>query len=161
MAWRVVEDVSECALNDVQRCLRRVNGNLGAMLQIVRADVIEAEDVVGVPVRENDGVETLQIRSEHLLAEIRTGINHYSAARVLQQYRRAQAAVMRVGRVADGARAADRGHAHGCAGAEDGQPETWHGIQGLRPAFSRMALAAALVTSMKASFSLPMTSVRS
>jgi hypothetical protein len=94
-----------------------------------RAEVVHAEDVVGVVVRVEDGVEVGEVLADGLSVEVGAGVDEDVAGvagRIFEtdQYGRAGAAVGRVGKVgvgADGAGAAQRGNAHAGAAAEKGE----------------------------------------
>ena len=59
LACAAVERVLENALDDGEGGARNVNGNRGLLVIVEGANVVEAEDVVGVTVRVDDGVEAV------------------------------------------------------------------------------------------------------
>ena len=118
-----IENVREGALQGVECFLRGVDRERSLLLEIEGADVVEAEDVIGVAVGEENGVETLEAGAEGLVAEVGRGVDDHVAAGVRKKDGGAGAFVARIGGAADGAFAADGGHAHGGAGAEDGEAE--------------------------------------
>ena len=87
------------------------------MADVEGANVVEAEDVVGVAVGEQDGIEAVEADAEGLLAEVRRGVDHDVLSVAREQQGRAQAIVVRIFRGANGALASQGGHAHGGAGA--------------------------------------------
>ena len=101
-----------------------VEGDLGAEAE--RAEVIHAEDVVGVVVGVEDGVDTAEALAEGLRVEVGAGVDEDGVVVVLDTDGRAGAPVAWVaagidGGATDGAGATERGDAHGGAGAEEGE----------------------------------------
>ena len=119
----VVEDVSERPLQDVQSSLRAIHGNRGSLFQIVRPDIIEAEDVVRVRMGIENRVEPIDSRSHSLSAEVRGRVDHHVMAAVGEQNGWAGTLVMRIVRFANRAMAAERRNAHRGTGTENGQFE--------------------------------------
>src|SRR5260370_27846189 len=78
--WFVVENVGEEAPDDTERFFVAVNGYRRPLADIEGANVVKAEDVVGVAVRQQNGIEAFQPNAERLLAEVRRGINHHVPA---------------------------------------------------------------------------------
>ena len=101
-------------------------GPLYVSREEVPADVVEAEDVVGVAVGEEDGVEFGDAGAEGLVAEVGRGIDDDIAVVVAQPDGGAEAVVTRVGGGADVAIAADGRDADGGAGTEDGEGDETH-----------------------------------
>ena len=66
------------------------------MPKVERANVVEAEDVIGVAMRDEHSVEPLQSLSQGLLAEIRRGVNEDGLPRVLYEDGDAQTLVARI-----------------------------------------------------------------
>ncbi len=90
----------------------------------VRGDgpqVVEAEQVVGVVVREQHGVDDADALAEQLQAQLGRRVDEQIALRRADEDGAAIAVVARVGRAADGAVAADHGHADRGAGAEESE----------------------------------------
>ncbi len=71
----VGEDVFEDAADDGEGGFGAVYGDEAALAKVEGADVVEAEDVVGGGVGEEDGVEGADAGSKGLAAEIRRGID--------------------------------------------------------------------------------------
>jgi len=90
----------------LKRVFVAVDGQGGALPDVVRTNIIESQNVVGVTVGEKNGVETIQAGAHGLLAKIRSGVNYDVPAVAREKDGRAEAFVVRVGRTADAARAA-------------------------------------------------------
>ena len=87
------------------------------MTKVEWPNVVEAEDVICVAMRDKDRVEMLQIIAQCLLTKVCGGVNDDSLTGVFDQHRDTQAFVTRiVGRTCL-ARAGNRWDARGCAGA--------------------------------------------
>ncbi len=116
----VIEYIGEDAPDEAKRFFVAVDRQRRALTDIEGANVIKTEDVVGVAVREQNGVKAFQSNAEGLLAEVRRGINHDVLAAARDQYGRTQPLIVRIVRLAHAAGAAERGNTHGRAGAENG-----------------------------------------
>ena len=81
LALAIVEHVSENPFDDGEGGTRSVDRDAAALMVVERADVVEAEDVIGVPVRVNDGVQTRDAGPQHLGAEIGRGVDDDIAVR--------------------------------------------------------------------------------
>ncbi len=114
-----IEHIRKDAAEGVEGVGGSVDGDAGALEDVEGADVVEAEDVIGVGVGEEDGVDAADVVAEDLGAEVGGGVDEDVAAFVLDQDGRAEAVVVRIGGVADGAGAADGGDAGAGAGAQD------------------------------------------
>jgi len=64
--------------------------------QIERPDIVEAQDVICVPVRENYSIEPLQILPKRLRSKVGAGVNDYGLAGANQQDRRPRALVVHI-----------------------------------------------------------------
>jgi len=127
-----VEDVGEGAADYTESFLGTVNGHGGALTDVEGANVVEALNVIGVAVSEKNGFEAVEVRGEGLGAEIGGGVNDDVLAVAGEEDGGAQALVVRVGGLADGAVAADGGDSHGGAGAEDREVNGRRGHGGVR-----------------------------
>src|SRR5262245_61387882 len=78
--------------------------------------------MIGMRVGVKNRVEVADLLPDCLLPKIGSRINQNCVTGVLNQYRWPGATVARITRAANGAVAADGGHAHGRPAAEDGQP---------------------------------------
>ena len=87
--------------------------------EVEGAQVVEADDMVVVLVGQHDGLQSDDALPEHLLPEVRPGVNDHVAALVRQQQRGAQPLVTGVGGGAHFAVAADSGYALRGASAEE------------------------------------------
>lgn len=121
--FAIGEDVLEDAADDVEGVGAAVDGDVGLLPEIKGADIVEAEDVVGVAVSEENGVEFGDAGAEGLVAEVGGGVDDDFAAPVADPGGGAEAAVAGIGRGADGAIAGDGRDADAGAGAEDGEGE--------------------------------------
>ena len=72
-----------------------------ALREVEGADVVQARRMIFVVVREQDGVEVVNIRTQHLVAEVRSGIDQDGQAAVFDQRSGTQALIARVRRTAD------------------------------------------------------------
>ena len=113
------EDVAEDAAHAAHRRAAGVHGDGGALQRVEAAEVVEAQHVVGVAVREHDGVDAGDAARQRLLAEVGRDVDLQAEPFAAHVDAAAQARVPRVGRRADRARAADDRHAGGRAGAEN------------------------------------------
>src|SRR6266545_259739 len=104
-----------------------------AVAKVKRANVIESKDVVGVAMRHQDRVKTLQSIKQSLLAKVSRSVHDHSLPGMFDQHRHPQAFVPRIFRGAGFAIASDRRNTSGCAGAKEGQ---FHLDQELKNLFS-------------------------
>jgi len=116
-----VEYVGKGAAEDAESFLVGVNRQRSLLAEIVRANIIEAHNVIGVPVSQEDGVQAFDAGAQALLTKIRSGVNDYVLAIAREEQGRAQPVVMRILRTAHGAMACERGNAHRRAVAVTGQ----------------------------------------
>ena len=65
-----IENVIEGAAEDIESFSRRENRERGVLAHVERPNVVETENVIGVGVREEDGVEPLEADAKGLLAEV-------------------------------------------------------------------------------------------
>ncbi len=72
----VIEDVGKHAPDDAKCFFIAVDRQRRPLAYIEGADVVETENVVGVAVRQQNGVEAFESDAEGLLAEVWSGINH-------------------------------------------------------------------------------------
>src|SRR5437868_10777467 len=70
-----VEYVGKRAANYSEGFLVAVHGQRGLLTNVERANVVESENVIGVAVGQQNGVETLKSHAKGLLAKIRSGID--------------------------------------------------------------------------------------
>ena len=104
-----IEGVAEDAADDVEGLDGSV-GRDGHFLVVVEgAHVVEAQDVVGVGVGVEDGVDAGDAGAQGLGAEIGRGVDEDILAGVLHQHGGAEAVIARIGGGAGGAAAADGG----------------------------------------------------
>src|SRR5262249_41110095 len=87
---------------------------------IVRPYIIKSQNVVGVAVSEENGVETIQAGTQGLLAKVGSRVDDHVLAIAGKQHGRAQALVARIRRATNAARATERRDAHRRSGAENG-----------------------------------------
>jgi len=116
-----VKDVVEGAADDTEGFGGAVDGHGSALANVEGANVVEAEDVVGVAVGEENGFETIEAGGEGLGAEVGGGVNDDVLGIAGEEDGGTEALVVGIGGITDGAVAANRGNAHGGAGAEDGE----------------------------------------
>ena len=99
---------------------RRVDRDAALLPEIERPHIVQAHDVVGVRVGEDHGVQAVDAGAQSLRAEIGRGVDQHVAALVAHQDGGPQPVVARIGGSADGAMAADGGHAHAGARTQHG-----------------------------------------
>ena len=88
-----------------------MTGDWSTLDPVETADVVQAKDVIGVAVREEDGVDAFDSGGQHLLPEVRRGVDHdRGAARHVDVDGRPQPLVARIRRSAHLAGAADHRH---------------------------------------------------
>ena len=118
---RRVEDVAEGAPQVVGRRAHRRRRGIAPLLQHVEAaHFVQAHDVIGVAVREEDRVDARDAVRQRLLPQVGRGVDQDRRAVVdVDVDRRPQPRVARIGRPAHRARAADHRHAVRRAGAEE------------------------------------------
>src|SRR5882724_11296792 len=107
-----VEDVRKRAAQDVKCFGVRENRQRGFLAHVERANVVEAENEIGVGVREEDGVEPLKADAKGLLAKVRRCVNYDVLAIAREKQGRAETVVARIFRSANAAIAAERRDAH-------------------------------------------------
>ncbi len=119
LADPVFKDIGESADNYFHRRLCGVDRNLRALHKVERAQIIQAQDVVGVGVGVENGVDMLDAVMECLVAEIRTAIDENSFFAQAKENRRTQPFVPRIAGSTYFAAAADHGNAGAGSGAEN------------------------------------------
>src|ERR1019366_7318082 len=118
------ENIAEHTAQKIACSRRRIKGQLTRLVTIgQRPQVVDSEDVVGVSVRIEDGIEVRDLFAQRLLAKVRRAVDHDVAGIVLRitvadQHGRASAPVVRILRTADSAVAADGGNSHRRAAAQ-------------------------------------------
>lgn len=90
--WR--ENVSESAAENRERVFGGENRDCGVLLQVEWANIVEAENVVGVRVRVKDGVEMIDAGLQGLRAEIGCRVDDHVAAMIRKQDGGARATVV-------------------------------------------------------------------
>ena len=91
-----------------------------------RPQIVESQNVVGMAVGVQHGVQPRDPLPYGLFAEVRSAVDEDAMAVPFDHHRRPGAAVVRVGGVADRAAASDRGHAHRCPAAQHGHRSRLH-----------------------------------
>ena len=122
----LAEGVLEDALDDVGGFVVGVDGEIAVGVKAEGTEIVEAEDVVGVAVGVEHGVDAADALAQGLGVEVRAGVDEDGVLVVGEADGRAGAPVARIsvgrdGRGADRAVAAERGHAHRGAGAQKGE----------------------------------------
>ena len=120
------EGVFEDAFEGVGCGVVGVDGEIAFDVKAEGAEVVEAHDVVGVAVGVEDGVDAADVFADGLGVEVGAGVDEDGVAVVGEADGGPGAAVARIavrrdGGGADGAVAAERGHAHRGAAAEKGE----------------------------------------
>jgi len=127
-----VEDVGEGAADHTEGLLGAVDRHGGALANVEGANVVEALDVIGVAVGEQNGFQAIKARGEGLGTEVGGGVNDDVLAIAGEKDGGTQALVVRIGGLANGTVAADGGDSHGSAGAENGEMDGRWGHGGAR-----------------------------
>src|SRR5579863_9950384 len=118
---RLVENVLEDTPDVLHRRAVSVNGNRLALAKVEDANVIQTQQVIGVGVRKNDGVEPRHALAQRLLAEVGRRVDDHGSPVELEQHRRPGSLVVRVRRTANRAPAGNGGHTGRGSGAEESQ----------------------------------------
>jgi hypothetical protein len=124
VAVDLAEGVLKDALNGVGGGVVGEEGEAGWIAEGEGAKVVHAEDVVGMAVGVEDGVDGAEVFADGLGVEVLAGVDQDIMVVPGDEDGGARAAVGRgrvVGGGADGAVAAERGDAHGGAAAEKGE----------------------------------------
>jgi hypothetical protein len=74
--------------------------------------VVDAENMVGVGMGVEHGIDPRNILAHGLRVKIRSGVDEHDLAVILKHDGRPRPPVVRIARVANGAVASQRGHAH-------------------------------------------------
>ena len=104
---KAVKNVGKGAAQDGLRVVRGEDGHGKFLAHVKRTDVVEAENVVGVGVGEDQGVEAFEASAEGLGAEVGRGVDDDVAAGMGDEQGGASAVVAGVRRTADAALAAE------------------------------------------------------
>jgi hypothetical protein len=113
------EDVAEHGAKKFAGMWRGIERHpAGSVEKRQRAQVVDSENMVGVGVGVEHGIELSHVFAQRLFAKIGSAVDHHMASVVAEEDRRTGAAVARIGRTADGAVAADGGYPHRCAAAQ-------------------------------------------
>src|ERR1700690_411918 len=82
-----VENVAERAADEISRFRPRIQRELvGFVPKAERAQIIQAQDVIGVTVSVEDGVQFANVLADGLLTEVRRSIDEHSHATILHQH---------------------------------------------------------------------------
>lgn len=111
VSLRAVENVGKHAFDGGKRRPRYIDRNARSAVEVERADIVEAEDMVRVRMRIYDGVEPRSAGAEYLRAKVGGGVDDDIPIAVTDKNGRPQAGIPRIRRAAYRARAADGGHA--------------------------------------------------
>lgn len=112
------ENIFESSPNLLGHAWQGVNSNWPPGAKVKRANIVEADDVVVVFVREQNAGDVVCASAQHLLAQVGAGVYKYKGVVGSEQGSRAQAVVARVRGLAHLAVAPDDGDALRSAGAE-------------------------------------------
>ena len=96
-----VKDISEGTSEDAESIFVGINGQRGLLAQVIGANVVEAHNVIGVPVRQEDGVKAIYTCAQALLPEIGGRVNDDVLAIAGEEQRWAEPVVVRITRTAD------------------------------------------------------------
>src|ERR1700722_4224989 len=92
MSW--FKDVLKHIAQKVAGMRGGVKRHLAWLMQIrQRTQIVDAEDVIGVSMGIEHGIELLDIFAQRLLAKIRSGIDEHVPPGIAEQHRRTSAAV--------------------------------------------------------------------
>jgi hypothetical protein len=111
-AWLnvLIEDVGESGTELCRMLLRHQHGHRPAAAYGEDAQVVDAVDVVGVHMREEDRIHAIYPSGQELQAQLRWCINQEDAVILFDGQAVTRPAVTRIARRADPAGAADHGH---------------------------------------------------
>lgn len=102
-----------------------------------RPQVVQSEQVVGVVVRVQRGVDEAHVFADQLQPQFRRRVDEQVAPRRANEHGAAITVIVRIGRLTDGAVAADHGHPNRGAGAEEGKRTRFRHHALMRASFSR------------------------
>ena len=108
----MVEDVGKAAPDGGHGFGGGVNRDGAALPEIEGPNIVQAHEMVRVRMREEHGIEPVDPGAQRLRPEVGRGIDQNVTARVADQDGGPQAVVAGIGGAANGAVAADGGHAH-------------------------------------------------
>jgi hypothetical protein len=112
---RVVERCAQPLFDEVFA----VNWQLMAKVEVKHAHIVEAEDMVGVVVREGDGVSQANLLAQQLLTKVGRGVDEQVPVREADCHTAPSAVVLRITASTDLAAAADHRDADAGAGAQE------------------------------------------
>jgi len=124
-----VKDVGERAADDLKRFLRAVHRQRHILADVERANIIKAEDVIGMAVRKNNRIQAVETHAQRLLPKVWGRIDHHVLPVAGKQQGWPQSVVMRVVGSAHAAVAAERRNAHRRTGTENSHFD-WFGRHG-------------------------------
>jgi hypothetical protein len=127
VAVRFAEGVVEDAFDVVCGFVVGVDGQIAICVEAEGTQIVEAHDMVGVTVCVKDRIDTTNTLSQSLCMEVRAGIDEHGVTVVGETDGWPRAAIVRIGRGADRAVAAEGRHPHGGAGAQKGERRL-HGL---------------------------------
>jgi hypothetical protein len=102
-----VEDVRKDAADYAEGVFGGVDRDGAFLAKIVGTQIVEAQDMVGVAMREDHGVQAIDVCAEGLRAKVGAGVDDDVLAGAGEEERRAEALVAWIERFADGAAAAE------------------------------------------------------
>src|ERR1700730_2547127 len=117
---RFIEHIGKGATNHAKSFFRAVDRQRGFLANVEGANVVEAEDVVGMAVGEQNGVEAVETDAQGLLTKVGCGVDDDVWFVARKQQGRAKPIVVGVLRGADAAATRERRHAHRGARAKHG-----------------------------------------
>ena len=116
------EGVVEDFFDDARAGVIGVEGHVAVgVVEGERAQIVEAEDVIGVRMRIEDRIDVADVFAQGLLAEIGSGVDEDAVVCPLHGGGGARAPVAGIRRGANAAFASERRNAHGSAAAKDGE----------------------------------------
>ena len=158
------EAIAEGFLQTVAGQRIEIDVDAPPVVQGQHAKVIYAMGVVGMGVGVEDGLDTVDIGGEKLLAQVAAGVDQHSrglvaaGAKPFQQKGTSEAPVARFGRVAGPPDIADAGHAAGRAAAEYGGDDPLGGRHQASPVLANRRAKFAVVSAASWSKLIPRTS---
>ena len=108
-----VKDVRESPPQNGQSLLIGVDRQSRFLAEVEGANVVESQDVVGVAVGIDDGVQAFQAVAQSLKAEVGGSVDDHVMVRAREQHGRPGAVVVGILRTANAAMATQAGNAHG------------------------------------------------
>src|SRR4029077_7175577 len=106
-------DVTKHIADEVRSLRMRIQREpVGFVQKAQWAQIINSQKMICVSMGVEHRIERANVLANRLFTKVRRGVDDYRPPAVFNEYRRARSFVARIGRMANQAIAANRGHAH-------------------------------------------------